>query len=187
MFRVTLAFILFTSAACAQEVVKRAEAEAISSLKPCNQPKQDDRIACQQNQWEFVEAYVSAKGGEPIAMLWIAGYFGPRHTADEREASLGIPENHVESCAWRIFNAATTSLQETFTRNAADFTTQTICPAISIRDYGAAFVRAGHLANQSNADGPFTRPHDWHPHIPWIKSNPLPPDLTTEVAPLKPN
>lgn len=168
--------LLLTTAAHAQSTGKAAEAEAIGFIKPCRQANPADVIACRQNQWLFVETYVVAKAGSPAAMLQVAGYFDPGNGAGEKAAALSIPENDIESCAWRILNARRTHGAAAFPQAAADFSTQTICRATSPQDYGAAFARARQLAQDSgNATDP---PAGWQPHIPWIARNPLAADLT---------
>jgi len=182
MLRTALFLIALTTPALAQTANQRAEQEAISFLKPCNQHDADDVKSCQENQWFFVRSYMAAKAGNPGEMLRIASYFDVSVTPDERDASLGIPEDPVQSCAWRIWNLARTS-PASFDSDAADFETQQVCPMTSIRDYGAAFVRAGRLAHEFKVDPASDPGDDWHPHIPWIKSNPSP-NLDSTVAPL---
>ena len=146
-----------TTAAYAQSANQRAEKEAISYLRPCHEPTSKRQIECEENQVDFVDTYIRAKSGDNTDMAYIANDFGPR---DNKVDWIGLPEDHIQACAWRILSARDPHYEAIALR---------VCGVLSYRDHRTAYIRAGHLARELNT-APTTGPaSNWYPHIPWIK------------------
>jgi hypothetical protein len=190
MLRLTLALLLAGSAAAqAQTANQRAETEAIRYLSPCHQPSEERQGLCEQNQLNFVEEYVLGKSGDISGMGSTALSFMPAWNDQDRQSKIGMPQDQLQACAWRLVIA---QLQRgTDSAWSANQLAQTACSPLSATRVASAEERADHLAQELQSSPAAAPSDDWCAHIPWIKVDCSEPathgPLTTTVTPLKAN
>jgi hypothetical protein len=102
MHHLLAALFLLPSIAFAADPNVMAEKEARSYLRPC--PPGPDQQNCLMSQKIFIEEYVWAKSGERSGQSGVADAFNPdsRKNTDNAKMYLGMPQNEIQSCAWRL-------------------------------------------------------------------------------------
>jgi hypothetical protein len=97
-----IALVVLPTVAFAANPQQLAENEARGFLRPCK-PGGDQQI-CLINQRNFIEQYVYAKAGDHDGQTSTADSFDTNHlmTKEVLVNYLGMPQNQIESCAWRI-------------------------------------------------------------------------------------
>jgi hypothetical protein len=148
----------------------------------------DRQGLCEQNQLNFVEEYILAKSGDVSGMGSTAASFTPPWNEQSRETDIGMPQDQLQACAWRLVIA---QLQRG-TDNAylANQMVQNGCNPLSPMRAAAAEQRADHLAQELQTSPAAAPSDDWCAHIPWIKIDCSAPvthgPLDSTVTPLKP-
>jgi hypothetical protein len=186
MLRTALFLIALTAAAQARSSIQPAEAEAIHFLTPCHQPTEDQQGLCEQNQLNFVEEYILAKSGDTSGMGSTALSFMPPWNEEDRQSDIGMPQDQVQACAWRLVIAQ--YQHGTVNAYSADQLVQSTCRPLSPLRAAAAEQRADRLAQELQTSPAEAPSDDWCAHIPWIKvdcsASASQGPLTSEPSPL---
>jgi hypothetical protein len=97
-----LAFPAFADAASPPDPNQLAEREARQFLRPCEPRYKGEYVQlCLVDQRNFIEQYVYAKAGDYMAQGSTAYSFDTHRLPDDLSWT-GMPQNQVQSCAWRI-------------------------------------------------------------------------------------
>lgn len=169
------ALFLSTLTATAQPANQRAEREARSYLRSCQETDAERLKLCRTNQRNFIEMYVYAKSGDTRGMGSTASSFAGPYKADDEMMSLmrlGQPTDLVQACAWRLVRVEMTAPDAA---SLAAAVANEVCTKLSRFDRRRAGERADVLLDELD-NGPAQTPaDDWEPRVAGLAPDPPPP------------
>ena len=146
---------------------QRAEKEARSFLRPC--PSGPDQKLCLTNQQNFIEQYVYAKSGDRGGQSSTSASFDTDHVKapDDNYDYLGLPQNQIQSCAWRIVMAQSADTQ---TGDTAIVSRK--CGLLDHAGQTLALRRADELLHELRTSPAKTPSDDWEPKVEGLPAHP---------------
>lgn len=145
-----------------------AEREARQFLTKC--PPGEAQETCLIHQRNFIEQYVYAKAGDHAGQTSTAASFDMHHPPDDTTC-LGLPQNQIQSCAWRIvivqFGAPSPYPTDIDARMIQDG-----CGKLSPVEMAISERRADELLRELRTHPAATPSDDWEPRVAGLAPTP---------------